>query len=46
MLVRAPSSMIIKYENNAETHRVNLRNTFEQSSDLHLRNVIVLVIVT
>ncbi len=26
---------IIKYENNAETVRVNPRNTLEQSSDLH-----------
>ena len=39
-------NVIIKSENNAETHNVNLRNTLEQSSDLHLRNVIVSVIVT
>ena len=39
-------NVIIKYENHAETHRVNLGNTLEHSSDLHLRNVIVFVIVT
>ena len=39
-------NVIMKYENNAETVRVNLRNTLEQSNDLHLRNIIVSVIVT
>ena len=39
-------NVIMKYENNAETVRVNHRNTLEQSNDLHLRNIIVSVIVT
>ena len=36
----------MKYENNAETVRLNLKNTLEQSNYLHLRNIIVSVIVT
>ena len=30
-------NVIVEYEDNAERVRVNLRNTLEQSSDLHLR---------